>query len=286
MDLQTFEKIIINENSSKKYLLQSCWKNHQRFCPRCRARKLYTLPQGRRRCSRCGYTFHDFSRRFINNGNLTCQQWLRLLKLFELEVPLGRMTDQLGLSYNTVYKALTTLRMAILAQSLDSHLLIKSIKGLNFGKSGKFHLSTSMQEDIQALVFGVIENKQHVSVNFLPEFNEESILHFKNNLKLKTSSLGKIIYTDSFKQYSALLIGGNLLSLTYNIRHEDKGLFVDSSKGFWSFSKDFFRALKGISARNFPLYIKELEFRYNHKSEDIFPILAKFLCSWVPDRGD
>lgn len=286
MDFQSFEKIIQNENSAKKYLLQFCWKNHQRFCPKCRIRKLYALQQNRRRCSRCGYTFHDFSHRFINNGNLTCQQWLRLLKLFELEVPTGRMAEQLNISYNTAYKSVTTLRMAILAHSLDARLIIGYIDGLGFGKSGKFHLGTSSRNNTRMPVFGIVERGSHVFADLIPELDGDSIIHFKMNFHLKTASLGKIIYTDRFKQYAALLVGGNNLSSAYNIRHTDKGLFIDSSKGFWSFSKDWFRRLKGISPRNFPLYIKELEFRYNHKNEDIFPLLAQFLCAWVPEFED
>ncbi|NCD24613.1 MAG: transposase [Deltaproteobacteria bacterium] len=283
MNFQEFEKIVKNENSAKKYLLQFCWKNHQRFCPKCRARKLYALRQGRKRCSRCGYTFHDFSQRFVNNGNLTCQQWLRLIKLFELEAPTGRVAEQLNVSYNTAYKSVTTLRMAIMAHSLDARLIFRSIEGLDFGKSGKFHLDMSSKSSTRMPVFGIVERGPHVFVDLIPELDGDSIVHFKMNFHLKTASLGKIIYTDKFKQYAALLTGGSHLSSVYNIRHADKGLCIDSTKGFWSFSKDWFRRLKGISPRNFPLYIKELEFRYNHKNEDIFPILAEFLCAWVPD---
>jgi len=286
MNFQDYEKIIKNENSAKKYLLQFCWKNHQRFCPKCRSRKLYSLQGGRRRCARCAYTFHDFSQRFLNNGNLSCQQWLRLIKLFELEVPTGRMADQLGVTYNTAYKAVTTLRMAILAHSLDARLIIRSIEGLDFSKSGKFHLDMSSKAGGRMPVFGIVERGPHVFADLIPELDGDSIIHFKMNFHLKTASLGKIIYTDRFKQYAALLVGGSNLSAAYNIRHADKGLFIDSSKGFWSFSKDWFRRLKGISPRNFPLYIKELEFRYNHKSEDIFPILAEYLCAMVPDFED
>lgn len=286
MDLQSFEKIVKNENSAKKFLLQFCWKNHQRFCPKCRSRRIYSLQGGRRRCARCAYTFHDFSQRFINNGNITCQQWLRLIKLFELEVPTGRMAEQLSVSYNTAYKSVTTLRMAILAHSLDASLIIRSIEGLGFGKSGKFHLDVSSKVGGRMPVFGIAERGPHVFADLIPELDEDNIVHFKMNFQLKTASLGKIIYTDRFKQYSALLVGGSRLSSIYNIRHQDKGLFIDSSKGFWSYSKEWFRRLKGISPRNFPLYIKELEFRYNHRTQDIFPILAKYLCDLVPDFED
>lgn len=267
-------------------MLQFCWKNHQRFCPKCRSRKLYSLRDGKRRCSRCSYTFHDFSQRFINNGNLSAQQWLRLIKLFELEVPTGRMAEQLGITYNTAYKAATTLRMAILAHSLDARLIIRSIEGLDFSKSGKFHLDMSTKTGGRMPVFGIVERGPHVFADLIPELDGDSIIHFKMNFHLKTASLGKIIYTDRFKQYAALLVGGSHLSAIYNIRHADKGLFIDSSKGFWSFSKDWFRRLKGISPRNFPLYIKELEFRYNHKNDDIFSILAEYLCAMVPDFED
>ncbi len=282
MDFQTFENLIKNENSAKKYLLQFCWKNHQRSCPKCRSRKLYALQGGRRRCARCAYTFHDFSQRFLNNGNLSPRQWLRLIKLFELEVPTGRMAEQLGITYNTAYKAVATLRMAILAHSLDARLIIRSIEGLGFSRSGKFHLDMSTRGG-RMPVFGIVERGPHVFADLIPELDGDSIVHFKMNFHLKTASLGKIIYTDRFKQYAALLTGGSQLSSIYNIRHADKGLHIDSSKGFWSFSKEWFRRLKGISPRNFPLYIKELEFRYNHKSEDIFPILAEYLCAMVPD---
>ena len=91
MDLKTYYKLIYSENRARKYLLGKCFKNHQRFCPRCRERKLYKLKEGRYRCSHCDYTFHDFSGRWINQGRLTCIQWMSLIKLFELEVSVRKM---------------------------------------------------------------------------------------------------------------------------------------------------------------------------------------------------
>ncbi|MEW5733303.1 MAG: DDE transposase, partial [Thermodesulfobacteriota bacterium] len=31
----------------------------------------------------------------------------------------------------------------------------------------------------------------------------------------------------------------------------------------------------------FPLYLKEMEFRYNHRNEDLFSLLANLLVSFV-----
>lgn len=265
-------------------MLKFCWKNHQRVCPRCRCRKVYTLSTGRRRCSRCGYTFHDFSLRFLNNGNLTCGQWLRLLKLFELDIHTGRMAEQLSLSYNTVYKAMYTLRLAILSHSLDADRILHSIDGLGIGPNGKIKAAPAASSGGGRIpVFGIVERNGQVFADLIPELSVESVLHFKLNFHLKTASLGKIVYTPPYKHYEALLLGG--LPQYPGIVHQDKGLAIDASKGFWSFAKGRLRQFKGVSPRNFPLYIKELEFRYNHRNEDPFPHLCRFLCSFVPNIG-
>ena len=118
MDLTTYERLIKTEFAARNYLLGFCFENHQRFCPRCETRKLYRLKDGRRRCSSCRYTFHDFTGRWINRGNLTPGQWLRLVKLFELELSTRKISQQLGISYDSVYGAIHTIRAAILALSL------------------------------------------------------------------------------------------------------------------------------------------------------------------------
>jgi len=38
----------------------------------------------------------------------------------------------------------------------------------------------------------------------------------------------------------------------------------------------------GVSKKYFPLYLKELEFRYNNRNQDIFDQVANYLCDLVP----
>ena len=39
-----------------------------------------------------------------------------------------------------------------------------------------------------------------------------------------------------------------------------------------------------VSPQRFPYYLKELEFRYNHRKTDLFPLITKSLCNLVPKR--
>lgn len=273
MDLRSYEDIIKSEQSARKYLLGFCYKNHQRFCPRCRARKVYKLSSGRRRCSRCAYTFHDFSRRYINVGQLTSRQWLRLIKLFELEVPPRTMAEQLGVAYATVLKALTTLRRAILHHALDApHLFAHGLEA-----DGELR---------EGLVFGVVERRGWAFVDLVPGMSPETLAHFKNAFHLKTAMAGSVLYTDRYRDYDALLCCHEVFKHMPGASHRDKGLFIDTRRGFWAFAKERLKRHKGFTARRFPLYLKELEFRYNHQGEDIFSLLAAQACAIVPNHDD
>ena len=126
MDLKAYLELISSENRARKYLSKKCLKNGHRFCPRCKSRKLYKLKDNRRRCSRCKYTFHDFTGRWINHGRFSCVQWLSIVKLFELKISVRKIADQMNLSYNTAYGAIKTIRYSILAHAEDGKELLSS----------------------------------------------------------------------------------------------------------------------------------------------------------------
>jgi transposase len=190
MDLYAYEQLIKSENSARNYVLGFCWKNQQRFCPRCRARKLYKLQSGSRRCSRCHYTFHDFSGRWINTGSLTCGQWLRILKLFELELSTRKIAQQLRLAYNTAYKAVNTIRATILAHADDADDLLSGEIELDesyFGGRRKGKRGRGAGHKVP--VFGILERDGQVSVQVVPDVRADTLL----GLTVKKVRRGSIV---------------------------------------------------------------------------------------------
>ncbi|MFP4391435.1 MAG: transposase [Desulfohalobiaceae bacterium] len=275
MILTDYENIIKNKKTAQNFMLGLCWKNHQRFCPKCRHRKLYTLASGRRRCSRCKYTFHDFSQRFINYSQLSCRQWLRFLKLFELEVSPEQMAKQMNISYNTAHKALIITRLAILAHSQQGSQLIRSLPLLPL-------LNNREHQRDQNPVLGIQETENQVHVECLLQFSLEELLHLRLDFQLRSKHFGHIIYTDSYKHYSGLIIYDTGLFDRYKIAHCSSALFLDHQSHFWHFAYSRLLHFKTLSPLKLLLYIKELEYRYNQHNEDIFTDIASRICSFVP----
>jgi transposase len=282
MDLTSYYDLISNDSKARRYLLEKCFKNHQRFCPRCSQRKLYKLCDGRYRCSRCDYTFHDFSSRWINHGRLSCIQWLSIIKLFELEVSVHKMARQMKMSYKAVYGAVNTIRMSILSHDEDVDALLGGEIELDeayFGGRRKGNRGRGAAGKVP--VFGILERDGLVHVNVVPNVTAQTLL----GLTVKKVRRGSVVYTDKFRSYDSLMFCGyRHLKVDHGKYFSSGKVYINGMEGFWSWAKERFIKHHGVSKEYFPLYLKELEFRYNNRNSDIFDLIANYLCDLVPER--
>jgi transposase len=218
----------------------------------------------------------------MNRVKLSCRQWLRLIKLFELEISTRKMASQLGLPYNTIYNAVTNLRLAILATDIKNcHLLFKGeveIDESYFGGRRKGNRGRGAAGKVT--VFGVLERQGRVNVEVVPNVKAETLLH----LTVKKVRRGSIVYTDRYKSYDALMFCGyRHLKVDHSTRFSQGRVYINGLEGFWSFAKERLMKHHGISPKRFPLYVKELEFRYNYRKEDLFPLMVNLITKFGPN---
>ena len=57
---------------------------------------------------------------------------------------------------------------------------------------------------------------------------------------------------------------------------------INGIEGFWSYAKTWLYHYRGVPKQYFHLYLKEIEFRFNHRNEDIFRLLANIMVKTVP----
>ena len=273
------------EESARKFLERHCWPGGHPVCPRCGLGKAYVLAEGRVRCAGCRYTFHALSGRFAGLAGLTPRQWLRLLTLFAADETAHAMAAALTLAYNTAYKAATVVRLSILAASLDGLEILKSPLGAELGSAARTMRPNGPDEPLAAIpVFGILERGGMVFVDYLPTLTPQDLLHFNRNFSLPLSRLGAIVYSDRYLRYDALVACGSELLNRRLVEVAGRAPAVDPRQtGFWPYARERLIRFHGVTARKFPLYLKELEFRYNHRDQDILPILLANIASLVPD---
>jgi transposase len=191
------------------------------------------------------------------------------------------MAQQIGVSYNTAHRAATILRMAILAHAEDAEILLSGEIELDesyFGGRRKGKRGRGAAGKVP--VFGILSRGSQVFVQVVPDCKAETLLQ----LTVKKVRRGSIVYTDKYKAYDALMCCGyRHLAVDHGKYFSSGKVYINGLEGFWSFAKERLIKHHGVSKKFFPLYLKELEFRYNYRQHDLFNKLCQYLCDFVPD---
>jgi len=86
---------------------------------------------------------------------------------------------------------------------------------------------------------------------------------------IKYTKAGSLYYTDDWFAYAFLPVRGNHVVVL-----KEKGIpkgrnHINGIEDFWLFAKHWLYHYHGISNAYFPLYLKEVEWRYNHRNENL-----------------
>ena len=57
---------------------------------------------------------------------------------------------------------------------------------------------------------------------------------------------------------------------------------INGIEGFWSYAKTWLYHYRGVPKQYFHLYLKEIEFRFNNRENDVFYELSKLLVKSAP----
>jgi len=199
-----------------------------------------------------------------------------------LELSTRRITKEVGISYPTVLRATTIIRQAILAHKGENRLLKGEIEADETYFGGRCKGPRSRGAKNKVPVFGILERNGLVQVQVLPDVTAETVL----NMTIKKVRRGSIVYTDKFRIYDSLMFCGYRHLKIDHRKYFTRGkVYINGLEGFWSYAKERLIKFHGVSKEKFPLYLKELEFRYNNRyHKDIFGLLISYLCNFVPNH--
>jgi transposase len=272
MLLKSLESLTRSETRANRYLVQKCWRLGRRFCVRCGAPKLYRLVDKRYRCARCGYTFHDFTGRWIDALNLSSAQWLWVAKLVELEFSPGRIALEIGISYPTAFKAIHIIRCAIFSEFAQGQPENQRSALLAFLETCRLGSCDGMR-----LAFGIIEKNRHATINAVNSLTPQGLRAAGTAVTRRAAAL----YSDRLAEYDAVLFTG---AWSGSLETTDaKKIYVDGADGFWKFLREFLALRHGVSRERLPLYLVECQLRYHHRDQPVFELLVKYVTSLVPN---
>ena len=206
---------------------------------------------------------------------------MRLLESFAHMHNARDTACELAISYNAVHKAMYTIRMAIMARSF-SHLDLSNLESeCRCEDCGR--CKEGGCNDCSGCVFPVYAVNQSSLGVLLTRLGGVTPREVIGN-PLAKRKWSVFIYTDHFQVYDGLIF-----SCCKNGRNscpassDQEPFSLERKHGFWPIARDWLAQYGNINPLNYPLYLKECEFRFNHRGENLASVLARLLCRFVPN---
>ena len=274
MDYMEFSRVISSETLSLEYMQRKYGKKI--YCRHCRSGKFYyPKTRNRARCAKCKRDLRLFADTRFGAIRITYPEWLAIIKMFELSVSANEAARQMGLDYKTVLKAFDTLRLAIVMELARTD---KALRGeieadeAYFGGKRKGNRGRSTRR--KKVVFGMLERKGRVSLEIVPNAKAATL----TKAVLRMAKAESMVYTDQWGGYNSLIFHGyKHLTLNHSKMFSRGKVSTNALEGFWSFAKERMAKYHGVSRKKFILYIKEMEWRYNNRDQDLFEMLTRYM---------
>lgn len=124
-------------------------------------------------------------------------------------------------------------------------------------------------------VIGILKRKGVVYTRIIPNVSRAVIMPVIKELVNKSRSN---IYTDQWPSYDGLVVSGyKHHRINHSKEFANAHNHINGIESFWSFVKRKMRKHNGIPRHMFPLYLKEAEFRFNHRNQDLQGVLTKVI---------
>src|SRR2546423_311491 len=220
------------------------------------------------------------SKQFVR-ARISRAKFRQLLKLFAIDLTATQITALTGLNRNTVNRYLTLTRHVVAqhcerespfsgeVEPDESYFGARRVRGKRGrGARGK------------TIVFGIYKRNGRVYTEIIPNCKKASIQAIIRG-KVELSAT---LHTDGFRSYDGIVHMG--YRKHYRVQHgQDEfvrgTVHINGIEGFWGLAKTRLVKFKGMSPSTFYLHLKECEWRFNHRDEDLYQLLLKITRSAI-----
>ena len=240
-------------------------------CPECEHGASYKLADGRRKCRRCGRRYSV--RSVWEASQLPTTIKSRLIEMFALGVPVYRQRFRQDTSPAARERFYRRLRACCAhAENLREPFTgaiecdESAFGGYRKGKRGWGAAG-------KILVMGIAQRNGQVRAFPIPARSADQVI----SLVCAHTTPGSLYYTDDWQAYASLRVQGDHIVVRKEKGRPKGRDHINGIEGFWSYAKNWLYPYRGVPRKYFHLYLGEICYRFNHRKQDLKPLLQKLL---------
>jgi len=215
--------------------------------------------------------------RYFSRSRISQHQFRQIVRLFSVDLDASQIARLTRLSRNSINRYLKAIRQRLVqycdAQSpfLEEIEVDESFFGARRikGKRGRGAFG-------KTIVFGIFQRKGCVYTEIAANCSNATLQAvIRGRVKLKS-----IIYSGGWRGYNGLVdVGyGKHLRVDHGQDEFVKGrTHINGIEGFWGYAKTRLARFRDMAPSTFNLPLKECEFRFNHRGQDLYKLILKIV---------
>lgn len=214
--------------------------------------------------------------KYTNRSKISEAKFRQILRCFTEDFDSTQTSKLTGISRRTISDIYQKLRLRIFQlteneeklsgeiEADESYFGAKRIRGKR-GRGAKGKVP----------VFGLLKRNGKVYTVIVKNCKRKQLMPIIKGKILEDST----IYTDGWTSYDSLVLNGYKHYRIYHSKDEfARGKnHVNGIESFWSYAKRRIAQFNGVPKNKFILHLKESEWRFNHRSDNIYKVLMREL---------
>jgi transposase-like protein len=208
--------------------------------------------------------------RVLKRKKVSGYKFRKILKLFSLDLTAKQIAEIVGLNRNTINRYLRFIREQI-AQICERESPFNGEIEVDESFFGAKHIKGKRGRGAygKTIVFGIFKRNGKVYTEIVPDCARSTLQAVIRG----RVSIDSIIHSDKWRGYNGLVDLG--YKKHFRVDHGKnefarKSAHINGIEGFWGFAKSRLSKFKGIHRSTIYLHLKECEFRFNYRNEDLY----------------
>ena len=216
--------------------------------------------------------------RYYRCAKISERKTKQLVRYFALDLTASKTAELATMAHQSVNRIFLKIRVRVAEEAMraspfascevevdESYFGARRVKGKRGRGAGS-----------KTKVFGIFKRDGAVYTEVVPDCRKKTL----QGVIRGRVSLDAVIHSDKWRGYDGLVDVGYAKHFRVNHSADE---FVNGTshingiESFWSFAKRRLQKFNGVSEHTFYLHLKESEYRFNHRKENLFRLLLKLL---------
>lgn len=215
--------------------------------------------------------------RYQKFSKISEPKFRQIIRYFALDLTASDTARLTGISVRSINNLYLKLRVR-LAQLAEHNAPLSGIVEMDESYFGAQRIRGKRGRGAggKTIVFGILKRGETVYTEIVPNAAKATLLKvIRGHLDVQS-----IINTDGWRAYDGLVDVG--YEKHFRVHHGNNEFargnqHINGIESFWSYAKGRLAKFKGVAKHTFYLHLKETEFRFNHRHQNVYKTLLKML---------